>query len=220
MVANEQGQEGIEQDKGGAKSGVRYDGQEGAEQVYLLRDEYVAHDAQAAGPSKYEQEALPIITVIGGTADAHHQQGLQEHAHTEGIHGKAGGVDLDAQDGDDALAIVAAAVVLLRAVAARSLVIGEEHAILPSETLQEDGDEGGYREGRKVSFRVHSRRDIVGKGVRGTVSKDTHTPPRWLLTDPYTIESAAVIPHGTQSRRCTGYRGRMRRRRLDSPQMT
>ncbi|EPE06779.1 hypothetical protein F503_03206 [Ophiostoma piceae UAMH 11346] len=97
MVPHEQGQKGVEQHKGGAKGGVGHDGKKGAEEKRVGGHDEIQHHGEAAGPGKPEQQLLAVVAVVGGAADAHDEQGLEEHADAEGVHGEAGGVDLDAE---------------------------------------------------------------------------------------------------------------------------
>ena len=65
--------------------------------------------------------------MISGTADAHDQHRLYQHADGEGVHGETSRVDGNAQNEDDTLPIILALTV---ATTARRIGVGEKNSIL------------------------------------------------------------------------------------------
>lgn len=69
--------------------------------------------------------------MVRGTADANDQQSLQQNADREGIHCEAGGIDLEAEDVHNALAVIFALAV---ARATRLGRVGIQDTILTRES--------------------------------------------------------------------------------------
>jgi hypothetical protein len=66
--------------------------------------------------------------MIRGATDTDYQEGLQQDADAEGVHGEARRINVDAQYLDYALSVVA--LCTFRAISARGRSIGHEDAIL------------------------------------------------------------------------------------------
>lgn len=94
--------------------------------------------------------------MVCGAAHADDEQGLDEDGYAEGVHGEAGGVDLEAEDVDDALSLVWGRAEegcegvcgdgIWQDGGARCSAWGgsvvEEDAVFAGELLEGDGDEG------------------------------------------------------------------------------
>src|SRR5690349_18355817 len=74
MVPNEDGKEGIEQNKRGAEASIRYDREQGSDKVDFRHHGEEQHQRERAREGKDQEEGLSKATVVGGAGHGHNQQ--------------------------------------------------------------------------------------------------------------------------------------------------
>ena len=103
VAAHEDGEEGVEKYKGSAKTSIGDDCEQCTERVDLWHHNEKQHGCDGTGKGKYEEETLPVYSMIRSSTHGNDYESLYEHTDGKCVHGEAGSVDFGAQEVYDTL---------------------------------------------------------------------------------------------------------------------